>query len=217
MSHALDFLRRQYDLGPSGIIHVGANRGQEVDAYKASGIRPVVLIEPLPDVFGKLVQAVDNEPGFHPVQACCSDREREVEFHVASNSGQASSYLPPEDHLTLYPQITFATSIQLRTLTLDSLLDDLSTKGVDTSRLDYLAMDTQGSERDVLLGATETLKQVKFIYTEVSMARLYSGGASMYELIEFCRGRGFELFNLMVRRKLWGDALFIRSGLVSGN
>ncbi|WP_368414406.1 FkbM family methyltransferase [Falsiroseomonas sp.] len=216
MSHALDFIKKYYELTPTGIIHVGANRGQEVDAYKASGIRPVVLIEPLPDPFARLVRAVNAEPGFHAVQACCSDQARDVEFHVASNGGQASSYLPPAEVLNLYPNVTFGSTVKFRTKTLDTLLDELAAEGVETHKLDYLAMDTQGSERDVLLGASKALENVNFVHTEVSMANLYSGGASVYEMIEFFRGRGFDLFNLLIRRKLWGDALFVRTGLVDG-
>lgn len=217
MSHALDFIKRHYELTPKGIIHVGANRGQEVEAYKTSGIRPVVLIEPLPDPFARLVRAVNSEPGFHTVQACCSDRAREVAFHVASNGGQASSYLPPAEHLTLYPNVTFGSTVTIMTKTLDTLLDELATDGVETAQLDYLAMDTQGSERDVLLGAPRTLERVKFVWTEVSMSNLYEGAASVYEMIEFMRARNFDLFGLTMRRKLWGDALFIRTGLVDGN
>ena len=217
MSHALDFLKKYYDLTPRGIIHVGANRGQEVEAYKSSGIRPVVLIEPLPDPFARLVKAVDAEAGFHTVQACCSDQVRDVEFHVASNGGQSSSYLPPAEHLKVYPHVTFGSTINLRTKTLDTLLDELAADGVATAQLDYLALDTQGSERDVLLGAPRTLEKVNFVWTEVSMSNLYKGDSSVYEMIEFMRARSFDLFSMMMRRKLWGDALFIRTGLVDGN
>jgi hypothetical protein len=49
------------------------------------------------------------------------------------------------------------------------------------------------------------------------MSNLYEGDASVYEMIEFLRAQNFDLFSLTMRRKLWGDALFIRTGLVSGN
>jgi FkbM family methyltransferase len=139
---------------PSGIVHIGANSGQEVADYKESAIRPVILVEPLEDPFRRLVASVAGEKDFFPIQACLSNQSgREVEFHVASNGGQASSYYAPGNHLDLYPQVKFDQSIKLVTRTLDELLSELSDL-VDTSLLDYISLDTQGAELDILRGAS---------------------------------------------------------------
>ena len=39
----------------SGVVHVGANIGQERDLYQTLGLR-VCSIEPIPDVFARLLQ-----------------------------------------------------------------------------------------------------------------------------------------------------------------
>ena len=64
----------------------------------------------------------------------------------------------------------------------------------------------------MLLGARETLRTVNYIWLEVSFGGLYEGDTGLYEMIDFLRGQGFDIYNLVMMRS-WGDALFIRSGL----
>ncbi len=216
MSHAIPILQK-LELNPTGIIHVGANDGQEVKAYKANTqCRPVLLIEPLPKSFAALTAKVADEPDFHLVQACCADESgRRVDFHIASNGEQSSSYLRPTGHLAVVPEITFDETIQVETITLDDLLADLSaTSGVPSRRFDYLGMDTQGAEFDVLRGAGKTLPHLKFVFMEVSFGGIYDGDADVYTMIDFMHAQGFDLYNLEMKRRPWGDALFIRKGVL---
>jgi FkbM family methyltransferase len=217
MSHAIKNLARFYDAQPAGIIHIGANSGQEVTDYRESGIRPVVLIEALEAPFKRLIRAVGEEPGFYPVQACLSDTPgREVAFFVASNGGQASSYFQPGSHLDHYPQVKFDTQVTLVTQTLDDVLSQLA--GVaDISRLDYISLDTQGSELDILRGGRKALQNARFVYTEVSYPGLYKNAPSVYEVIDFMRHAGFDLCQLTMRTKGWGDARFAAKGQIGNS
>jgi FkbM family methyltransferase len=213
MSHALDTISRFYDLAPRGIIHVGANKGQEVAAYKEKRIRPIVMIEPLADQFARLCTAIDNEPGFYPVQACCaSESGKTVDFHVASNSGQSSSFLKPGKHVDLYPHITFPKVIKVQTSTLDEIMWSLPEP---SDAFDYLAADTQGAEMEVLKGASKTLEHIKFAWLEVNFGGLYEGDFDLYQITDFMRSKGFDLYFLVMRKHQWGDALYVRKGVVA--
>ena len=75
-------------------------------------------------------------------------------------------------------------------------------------------MDTQGSELHVLRGATETLRHLRFVWTEVSFGGLYAGDAGLTEMMGFMSAAGFDLYHCHINRKRWGNALFIRSGVV---
>jgi FkbM family methyltransferase len=215
MSHALGNMDRFYQIIPTGIIHIGANKGQEVVDYKESGIRPVVLIEPLEDPFRRLVSAIADEPGFFPVCECLSDVSgRKVDFHIASNGGQSSSYFPPEKHLELYPHVKFDQKIEMTTRTLDEVIESLSTD-LDARQLDYISLDTQGSELDILKGGMNALSNAKFVFSEVSFPGLYKGAPDLYDIIDFMRKNGFDICQLVMRNKGWGDALFARKGTIS--
>ena len=170
-----ELLERSYGIRPTGIVHVGANTGQEVPDYRASGIRPVVLVEPLAGPFGQLVRAVDGTPGFHPLKACLSDvAGRTVDFHVASNGGQSSSYLKPAAHLKIRPDITFDRTETMVTDTLDRAIGALCREhGLRPESFDYIGLDTQGSEMDILRRGSRGAGAAKYVFTEVNFGNLY--------------------------------------------
>jgi hypothetical protein len=65
--NAID-LMRSFDIDVVGIIHVGANIGQERDLYLASGAQNCVYIEPLPAIFDVLHENLKGYPGHRAVQ-----------------------------------------------------------------------------------------------------------------------------------------------------
>ena len=54
-------------------------------------------------------------------------------------------------------------------------------------------MDTQGSELQVLRGASVLLKCVRFIKTEAADFESYRGCTTVDELTDFLKARGFKL------------------------
>ncbi len=192
---------------PAGIIHVGANIGQEAEIYDA--VRPdiCVYVEPIPGIFDRLQAHVCNFPGHVAVQALCSDVDGDlVEFHVSNNEGASSSIFPLGEHARLYPDITYTNTERLLTTTLDLLI---SSRFPD-ARFDLLVLDTQGSELKVLKGATKVLQKVDAVFAEVCHYPLYDGGCTYREIEEFLRGLGFVVNWLHFYAGEWGDALFVR-------
>ena len=80
------FLRRV-----PGVVHVGANSGQERDVYRDLGLR-VLWIEAINEVFDELVRNIAGHPKQKSLCALLTDRDgAEYQFHIASNSGASSS------------------------------------------------------------------------------------------------------------------------------
>lgn len=192
-----------------GIIHVGANWGQEISAYKASKAKTCVYIEPIPEIFAKLKKNIGDSPNHHPVQACVSSiNDEEVIFNVASNGGQSSSILPLGKHQDLYPKIKYVDSFRVKTKTLDSIIDER----FSTDNFDLLTMDVQGSELKVLMGSARLLEgQINYVYAEVSEEPLYEGGCTFDEITSFLRVYGFRLKDLVINHKGWGNAFYSKS------
>src|SRR5689334_3816241 len=133
-----------------GVIHVGANAGQERALYERQGL-DVLWIEPIPEVFAALRANIAAFPRQRALQALVTDRDdHDYEFHVANNAGESSSILELKQHKDVWPKVAFTASIKLRSVTLPTLL---AREGVDITRYDALVMDTQGSELLVLQGA----------------------------------------------------------------
>ena len=59
-----------------------------------------------------------------------------------------------------------------------------------------LKIDTQGYEKNVLLGAQDVLSNIKIIQVEMSVVPLYENEILFIEMINFLDSKGFELFSL---------------------
>jgi FkbM family methyltransferase len=207
LSHPLGLLR---GLGVhcSGVIHVGANNGQEFDSYISEGVERAVYIEPVPEVFKQLEARVAGHRNHRAIMALCADREgEEVTFNVSSNSGLSSSMLDFGRHAEAYPDVTYVSQLKLRTTTLDRVIETL---GPDFGPLDCLVLDVQGAEAKVIAGAERTLATCKAVFTEVSEGGLYRGGADMERVLADLKRHGFKLKALELNKRDWGNALLVR-------
>ena len=202
---------------PSGVLQIGANNGQEVEAIASSGSRVSILVEPLPGPYGELKTKAMKFPNMTTIQAVCSDKSGdEVTFYVANNAGKSSSILEPKNHLKLYPEIAFLEEIKMESATVDDILAILKSKlGLEIDRIDTLMMDVQGAEHLVVRGAEWTLRKINYLFCEVSYGDLYNGDMPLEEFQKFLSSYGFRLYFLTMTRKGWGDALFVKEDCIS--
>ena len=77
----------------SGVIHVGANEGQERELYARYNLN-VLWFEPIPEVFQRLARNILPYPNQHAVQALLTDQDKKKYiFHIANNDGAV--WTPP--------------------------------------------------------------------------------------------------------------------------
>lgn len=173
----------------SGVVHVGANTGQERKLYHSYGL-PVVWVEPIPEVFAQLNANIEPYPEQRAFQALVTDVEgREYEFHIASNNGESSSILDMKEHRDIWPGVDFTRSEMLTSVTLPGLLER---ERIDATEYDALIMDTQGSELMVLQGAEPILSGFRYIKTEVPDFEAYEGCCQLADLAAFMHDQGYE-------------------------
>ncbi|MBV8380750.1 MAG: FkbM family methyltransferase [Paucibacter sp.] len=214
---------RLHEMGlpaPVGVLQLGASYGQEMREFVDNGIRAGVFIEPLPEPFAHLKQTCGLiAPTFLPVNALCADTSgRRYQFNVASNAGMSSSILAPGSHLAVNPQVQFTHVIEIESSTVDELLQGLAAQGQShvTAALDLLFMDCQGAEFQILRGASRTLPQIKYIYTEVMRNELYKDQVPFLSYCHFLDAIGFTLNDVYFGYpQQAGNALFIRKDLVA--
>jgi len=175
-----------------GVIHVGANIGQERDLYEKHGLR-TIWIEPIPEVYETLKANLQGYPRQIAFQYLITDQDdSEYTFHSANNNGASSSILELKLHRDIWPQIAYERTIILRSTTLESFL-----KRESINAFDYpaLVMDTQGSELLMLKGAVKILNAFRFIKTEVADLESYAGCCQLRDIDLFLREHGFrEIF-----------------------
>ena len=202
---ALKLLEKR-GIRPRGVIHVGANIGQEFEAYRHAAVEPVVYVEPIPEMLAALRKTVGDTPGHLVVDAVCAEADGlEVTFNVASNAGGSSSLLQLGRHAELYPNIRYVRTLRLTTVTLDSLL----ARHAPGQSFGLLVADVQGAELRVLKGASGVLGQVGAVFLEVSKLPFYEGGCTYDELVAFLGGYGFKPYHSRFNDRDWGNALFL--------
>lgn len=209
LGHPLGLIR---EFGPRcrGVIHVGANLGQEFYSYCRAGLESAVYIEAIPEIFAELQKRISADPRHQAINALCTDREGDdVDFHLASNEGQSSSILEFGTHAARHPSVKYVGTLKLRTTTLDRIVFD--TPSLDPRPLDCLVLDVQGAEAKVLAGGKRTLAQCRFVFAEVSEGGVYKGDAPVEEIITMLRAEGFHLKSLDIHRAGWGNAFFVKS------
>jgi FkbM family methyltransferase len=192
----LRFARRKLKKDPNaflrqvrGVVHVGANIGQERELYAKYKL-DVVWIEPISSVFSELKANLKEFPRQHAYQYLVTDRDgEEYTFHVANNQGASSSILEFDQHKDIWPDVNYTESIRLESITLTSLFRK---EGIETGKYDALVMDTQGSELLVLKGAESMIRGFKYVQTEAADFESYAGGCRVADIEEFLKRYGFS-------------------------
>jgi len=176
----------------SGVIHVGANTGQERELYAKFGLR-VIWIEPIPEVFEKLKANVADFSQQRALKCLVTDQDNVAyQFHIANNEGHSSSILDLNLHKDIWPQVAYEKTITLQSKTLPSLLEE---EHIDHSEYDSLVMDTQGSELLVLKGAVSILENFTYIKTEVPDFESYTGCCQLADISSFLARYGYREFS----------------------
>ena len=177
-------------LGKSkGIIHIGANEGQERAQY-AKHNHAVLWIEPIPESFARLKENIEpfpNQRAFRYLLAADSGTYR---LNISSNNGESSSILDLARHREVWPSVDYVSQIEMVAVTLPQLL---ATENIDVSAYDTIVLDTQGSELMILRGAAAVLNNFQYIRSEAANFESYAGGATVQQICGYLGGQGFRL------------------------
>ncbi len=190
----------------SGLIHVGANYGQEAKDYNKLGIN-VLWIEALPDVHRILCTKIKNYSNQSAISALITDIDgKEYEFNISNNNGLSSSIFHLKGHKDIWPGVFYNSSIKLKSHTLNSVILNNNLNPADYQAL---VLDTQGSELLVLKGCIPLLHNLKYIKTEVADFDAYDGGCQFEELNQFITSFGFiEISRTEIARRKQGGSYY---------
>jgi len=190
----------------TGVIHVGGFLGEELDSYRSIGLNNTIIFEPQPKLF-ELIQKkiIPNEKAYNV--ALGSKRENKTmyishrEGGFSNGSGASSSLLKPKKHLQEHPEVTFPEEINVEVKT----LDDYKIQGFN-----FLNIDVQGYELEVLKGGKELLNKIDGMILEVNRDEVYEGCPMIEDIDNFLSDYGIKRVFEFWQSQSWGDALYIR-------
>jgi FkbM family methyltransferase len=196
------------------VLDVGANAGQYGQELRRNGYRNrIVSFEPLSEAFSKLARTTVADSDWTAVHLALGDESGSATINVAENS-YSSSILPMlPKHLDAAPDSGYVRTEVVPIATLDDVMPEYMRSDDKV----FLKIDTQGFERQVLAGASESLGHIVGAQLELSLVLLYEQSMLFVEALLFMRDAGFALVELqpgfshpVTGQLLQCDGLFIR-------
>ena len=164
----------------------------------------------------KLLTADVNFADYKIYPICLSDKPKSVPIYLCQNPEVSSLYMPNMTFLQNFPgseRFKVVREENIEAASIDSL-PELSP--------DFVKLDIQGSERDVLKGAASVLNDVLGLEVEVEFVELYKGQSLFGDVCEELAKFDLEFFDFVniarwerfsyntFGQSVFGDALFLR-------
>lgn len=185
-----------------GLIQIGAHYGQEYKSYQRLNIANLVFFEPLSQNFEILKSRVKGNAKLF--NKALGNENKTIKMCVESaNKGMSSSILKQKKHLEQYPEIIFDREELVEMVRLDDILED-------KENYNFLVIDVQGYELEVLKGSRDTLKNIDYILTEVNRDELYENCVIIEELDEFLGEFNFTIIKTTWEGGSWGNAYYLK-------
>ena len=131
------------------------------------------------------------------------DVDKKGTMFVSSNEGNSSSLLRPKQHLSDYPNVRFIYTEGVDVKKLSNFSDDIE-------GCNYIDMDVQGFEYQILVGAQNVLQQIDYIYMEVNRDETYENNRLVEDVDDFLEKFDFIRVETCWAARTWGDALYVR-------
>ena len=215
-----------------GVIHIGANVGQELNFYENNGVKEVIWIEPIEEVYKILEENVKTSKMInYTYNLLISDKDDElITFYRYKGNNKAPGGLSSIYELNSThtrwtdgpkankkkDKIILIEKKKLKTIRLDTFIKN---NNIDLSNYEFLNIDTQGSELKVLKSMGNNIKNIKYINTEISHDgyNIYNESVQYTEINNYLNSQNFyhdnidspkNLENLEHRTILYKNKLF---------
>lgn len=163
------------------------------------------------------IQSLKDKENVHFYPTGLYSSNTTVKLHLTKKGSCSSIYEP---NLQLLEELI---PRRIKDFTVKEIVD-IEVKRLDSiipagTSIDFMKIDTQGSELDILKGAGDLLQGVKKLKVEVEFKELYKNQPLEKDVTEYLKGYGFELTSY-ARRVAWdkaglifADAIYINKNL----
>lgn len=131
---------------------------------------------------------------------CLSDSKKEVKFYLEDKNmiGTGASY---------YLEKTVFYSMQNHTVVQTETLDDFLKNKYQGKSFDFVKIDTQGSEIDIMKGGKETINKAKHVLLETSLIEYNAGAPLKKDYFEYMDSIGFKPIQMVEEHYFEGSLI----------
>jgi FkbM family methyltransferase len=210
---------------PIVLVDIGARGGPKQNWLPARRHLRTIGFEPDPEEFRRLSEVGTASPSDLLLDVALHSRREPINLFVARDRGLTSCFPPNHAFLQAFPEASRFDTAARAQVAADSLDAVLLAHG--TPEVDFLKIDTQGSELLVLQGASGTLgRSAVGVEVEVEFAPIYAGQPLFADVDPVLRAHGFQLFDLRpcywkrtagrdlggpYGQIIWADALYFKT------
>lgn len=128
------------------------------------------------------------------VPIALGQKEGVERLYITKEPACSSLYKPNEGLINDFPALECIRLVGEELINVTKLKTWMNLNKIEI--IDYLKIDTQGSELDVLVGAGDELFNVSCIDIEVEFNEIYEGQPLFSDVDKYLRGYGFELWRI---------------------
>ena len=173
------------------VLDIGANEGQFAEQIRKYGFKKDILsYEPMKNAYKKLSKKSENSNNWKIYNNGFGNKEEQQTLNISKNSVSSSILNLHKKSLIYEPNSKYISKETINLITLDRVLTENRFKKKNI----FVKIDTQGYEKNILIGASKVLKKIKGIMLEVSVVPIYKGEKNFIEMIKFMEKKGFYVW-----------------------
>jgi 2-O-methyltransferase len=172
------------------ILEIGTNDGEDSEDFlKVFDKIKLYCFEPDPRAIKRFKNRMSKYSNYKLNEIAISNNNGEIDFYLSggSNPGmpwygdwdKSSSIKKPKLHLLQHRWCLFNNTIKVKTKRLD---DWFIPEKLDI--IDFIWVDVQGAEKEMIEGGMETLKRTRYLYTEFDNTELYEGQPNLQQILK---------------------------------
>tara|TARA_B100000427_G_C15480992_1_gene582965 strand:+ start:340 stop:1155 length:816 start_codon:yes stop_codon:yes gene_type:complete len=189
------------NIQPKGVIHIGLWDFCELFCYTKLVGKNIIGIEGDPRTYKYMSKPMADKWGVPAFNECITNTDGEDKQFYMDREG--SSFFQGR------PEFGKVNSIPVKTKSLSKLVEE---NNIDMNEYDFLNMDAEGAELDILQGFEKYLDYINVIDMETSFEDKHLNGCTHDAIVKWLTARGFVLREMSAsyQREGQGDSVFVR-------
>lgn len=194
----------------TGIIQIGAHTGEEAEEHYKNVGRDMVWIEAQPDKIDDLKKNVKKYDHI-VIQGLLWNKSGEKKLFNVTNNSVSSSILEPYKHINNHGEnVKIKKKIELKTITYLDLLKEYPI--LNDSKYNFLILDCQGAEYEVLLGIGEKkIRQFDKLEIEISNFEGYKNQKQQPEITNLLKKWGYKCVDNCDNKDIHGISIYVKN------